>query len=370
VTTRVKHLVTGFAVFATCGCAGTKPLKIAVVDGSGTQLAAALAVEDVNAAGGINGRLLEVEIVTEPEQVTPQQAIATADSIANDSEVLAVIGHGGSATSIAASQVYNARRLPQIAASSSSPRYTQAGPYSFRMVASDEYQGQFIAQRVAAMRVARAAVLYINDDYGKALNESLARNLRREGVAVVHTSPFIGGAAFARNVDEMIKSLEASTPDLLIWIGLYPELSVLRPRLRLLMPSLRVVGSDGVSFAGAATDLTPFEGDRLVAFTDVNADHPRLRDVARRFEPMGRRPLTDAAALTYDAVGIVAEAMRSGARTREDIQKFLAKGGTTSRKYDGITGSIILDENGDARPSYVMFEVLKTGIVVVGYDRR
>jgi len=90
-------------VFFIAACADPRPLRIAVVGSNGAPLGAVLAVEDINAAGGIGGRLLEVGIVTEPSLVTARQAIATADSLARDPQIVAVVGHGGSGTSLAAS---------------------------------------------------------------------------------------------------------------------------------------------------------------------------------------------------------------------------------------------------------------------------
>jgi branched-chain amino acid transport system substrate-binding protein len=354
------------AVALLLGCTDPTPLRIAVVEGSGTPYAAELAAEDINAAGGINGRLLEIAVIPEPEDVTPQQAIATADSLSRDPSILAVVGHGGSATSLAASQVYNAQRVPQLAPTTSSPLYTEAGPYSFRMVASDEHQAEFIARHIEANAMGRpVAILYVNDDYGLALRNFLGGSLRRRGIEPVYEAPFIAGRGFERSAGELVASIRAANPELLVWIGLTPELLVLRPQLRRVLPRLRVLGSDGVSFIGATTALAPFEGDWLVALSDVQAERPALRSVAERFQPLTGRALTDAGALTYDAVGVLAEAMRSGARTRTDIQRFLEEGGASGRAYDGITGPIVLDLNGDARPSYVLLEIGLDGSRVV-----
>jgi ABC-type branched-subunit amino acid transport system substrate-binding protein len=151
--------------------------------------------------------------------------------------------------------------------------------------------------------------------------------------------------------------VKATGPDIIVWIGLTPELQVIRPLLRRALPRARVLGSDGVSFIGATADLAPFEGDRLVALTDVHADRPALRSVDARFRPLSGRALTDAAALTYDAVGVLAEAMRSGDQTRAGILRSLEAGAASGRRYEGITGSIIFDRNGDARPAYVLLEI-------------
>jgi len=351
-------------VFFIAACADPRPLRIAVVGSNGAPLGAVLAVEDINAAGGIGGRLLEVGIVTEPSLVTARQAIATADSLARDPQIVAVVGHGGSGTSLAASQVYNTRHVPQIAPNSSTPLYTDAGPYSFRLVASDVHQAQFMADYVArhAPR-SRVAVLYVNDDYGRALNTALQTALHRTSASLVYEAPFINGEPFAINVNDVIRSLTDAAPDLLVWIGLPTELERLRAPLRAAVPRLRVLGSDGISFLDPlTTDLRAFIGDIVVSYADMASTRPGLQSVAARFRPMSGRAISDGAALTYDAVGILAEAMRAGAHDREAIQRALAEWGRTGHVYEGITGAIAFDKNGDALPSYVLMEVTARGM--------
>jgi branched-chain amino acid transport system substrate-binding protein len=345
------------------GCGDRQPLRIAVVGSAGAPLGAVLAVEDINAAGGINGTLLELGVVDEPRGVLAQHAIATAESLAADDRILAVIGHGGSTTSLAASTVYNARHVPQIAPDASSPLFSHAGPYSFRLVASDEHQAGFIVDRIRGMTpVPRVAVLYVNDEYGRAFNGFLHGLLPGASIPVVHEAPFLGGESFARNLDDVVRSVAHAKPDLLVWVGLPPELSLLRPRLRQLLPRMRVLGSDGVSFIGSFGDLRPFEGDWVVSFADMTVDRPDVKSLVARFRPLSGREFTGGAALTFDAAGLVAQAMRSGAVSREAIREYLETFAASGKAYEGITGPIVFDASGDALPSYALFEVTAGGL--------
>jgi len=350
------------ATLVLLACSKQTPLRIAVVGGYGSPLGAVLAAQDINASGGINGRQLEVGIVEEGTLVLPQQALATAESLSADRRVLAVIGHGESGTSLVASQVYNARHVTQIAPNTSTPLYTQAGPYSFRLVASDENQAAFMAARVAAISPApRLAVLYVNDDYGRALRGALRSALQKTGTPVAYEVPFLAAAPFVKNLDDLVRSLVNAKPDLLLWLGLPRELVLLRPKLRVALPHMRLFGSDATASV-VPVDLKWLYGDWLVSFADLTADRPVLRRVAARFLAESGEPLLDAAALTYDAVGILAEALRSGAVDREGIRKYLEASATSGRVFQGITGPISFDANGDARPSYLLLEITPTGL--------
>ncbi len=354
-----KRFAQVVALLLAAGCSAPAALRIAVVGTSGSQSGAVLAVEDINAAGGIHGRRLELGVIDEARGAAPRDAIRMAESLAADPRLVAVIGHGGSATSLAASQVYNTQHLVQIAPNSSSPLFAQAGPYSFRLVASDEYQAKFIVSHVAARSPAeRVAVLYVNDDYGRALNGFLQSAFRAARIPLAYDSPFLAGEAFAKGLDEILHSLTDARPTLLVWVGLPEELGLLRPLLRTALPHLRVFGSDGVSFLGALPEVRRFEGDWIVAYADVTANQPTLRRVASRFESLTGRPFTDGAALVYDAVGIVAEGLRAGATDRESLRNYLEASAASGKAFPGITGTISFDANGDALPAYVLFEVV------------
>lgn len=361
-STRVIRSI-GWAALLLLACSKPTPLRIAVVGGYGSPLGAVLAAQDINAAGGINGRQLEVGIVDEGGLVLPQQALATAESLSADPRVLAVVGHGESGTSLVASQVYNARHVVQIAPNTSTPLYTQAGRYSFRLVASDENQAAFMAARVAAISPApRLAVLYVNDDYGRALRGALRTALQKTGTTVAYEVPFLAAAPFVKNLDDLVRSLVIAKPDLLLWLGLPRELVLLRPKLRVALPHMRLFGSDATAGVRLPVDLKWLDGDWLVSFADLTAQRPALQQVAARFRAQRGESLVDAAALTYDAVTILAEALRAGAVDREGIHRYLEASAASGRVFQGITGTISFDANGDARPSYVLLEITPTGM--------
>lgn len=331
-------------------------------------IAARLAAADANATGGIRGKRLELVVVEEVHATLPQDAIVTAERLSADNRVIAVVGHQGSSMSLAASQVYNARQIVQLAPNSSTPLYTQAGPYSFRLVASDVHQAEFIASQIAALSPApRIAMLYVNDDYGRALAGLVHTALRRGGTPLAYEAPYLEGEVqFTQSRDAILRSLAKVRPRLLIWIGQSQELVFLRAKLRQTLPRVQVLGSDAAFDGQPLSGLPEFDGDLMVRYVDITAPSQALRSVASRFASASGRPLTDGAALTYDAIGMVVAAMRSGATDREGIRRYLKSLALPGHSYSGITGRISLDDHGDARPSYVLFAVSAGGLRAVG----
>ncbi len=343
-------------------CSAPEPVRIAVVMTLDGVLAAQLAAEDVRAAGGIRGRPLELVLVEESHSDPPRQAIATAERLTPDPSVLAVIGHRGSSASLAASQVYNAGHLPQLAPTSTAPLYTQAGPYSFRLVASDVHQAEFIAARIALLSPApRIAVLYVNDDYGRAFQGHLKKALAGGGIVPVFEAPYLeGDADFTARRDGILQALEKVQPDLLLWLGRSQELKLLRGELRSALPRVRILGGDAMA-DGSYAGLPEFAGDWMVSLVDLTAPRTELQRFSARYEKVSGRALTDEAVLTYDAVGLIAAALRAGGAGREGIRSYLASMGTSDRAHPGITGGIQLDADGDARPAYALLEVTAGG---------
>src|SRR5205807_47995 len=139
--------------------------------------------KDINDAGGVRGRPLELRLMLGQVSTAAQMALTAAESLASDPKVLAVVGHTNSSASLAAAHVYNEHHVVQIAPTTTTPLYSEAGDYSFRMVASDVYQGRFLANLVLAIPGQRVAVLYVNDDYGRALHAATMDRLSASGVA-------------------------------------------------------------------------------------------------------------------------------------------------------------------------------------------
>jgi ABC-type branched-subunit amino acid transport system substrate-binding protein len=99
----------------------------------------------------------------------------------------------------------------------------------------------------------------------------------------------------------------------------------------------------------------------MVRFVDIVALGPQLRSFAERHAARSGHELTDEAPLTYDAIGLVAAAMRQGATDREGIRRYLDSLSRADREYPGITGGIRFDADGNAPPSYFLLELTSTG---------
>jgi len=345
------------------GCGSPKPIRIGLVlDGDGER-GATLAANDVNASGGIRGRPLQLQILRGLSSTSAKVALAAAESLATDPTILAVVGHTNSSASLAAAQVYNEHHLVQIAPTTTAPLFSQAGRYSFRLVASDSHQGAFLASIVLADSThPRTAVAYVNDDYGRALHETFVRGLSARGIAPVYEGPYSEGDGFD-DIADVANAIARSRPQLLVWLGRAPELRHLLPTLRAALPNLRVLASDGFSGPGLRVDTTgSIVGVRYVRFLDIGNPTPAERGLRERFSRIwAGEEYTDQYLMAYQAVRLLAEAIRDGGDDREAIRNYLSELGSTRPAFPGISGPITFDAHGDPSPSYHIAEVTSTG---------
>jgi branched-chain amino acid transport system substrate-binding protein len=341
------------------GCGQPAPYTLGVVLNEDGLRGATMAMDGINASGGINGHPLAFRSVGGAGSTKASVALETAAVLAADPQVLAVIGHTNSSASLAASQVYNARHIVQIAPTTTAPLYSDAGPYSFRLTSSDAHQGVFLANHVLALTPRpRIAALYVNDDYGRPLHEIVVAHLRAGGIALTYDAPYSTSERGATNTEvdntEMVDALVRSHPNLLIWVGRSSDFMRVVPLLRKSLPALHVIATDGFSGSTADDTLHLLDGVSYVRLVDPYRPGSRLHDLTTRYERQGWGEPSDQAVLSYDAVLILAEALRAGGPKREAIHVWLSRVGSEVPAVQGLSGPITFSPEGDRPPQYFL----------------
>lgn len=304
--------------------------------GKNARQGAELAVRELNAAGA------RIRLVIKDDEGDPKRAIFVAKELADDPEVVAVIGHNNSAPTIAAAPVYSAAELPAVAISATAPAISKLGPWIFRVASSDSANAVELA-RVAAARNKQVAVMYANDEYGQELTRAFTAALNAAGGSVVETDPYLEAT---RDFSPYLERLRRRGVELVFLAGSEEGATALVPQARQMGLQARFMGGDGIE--GLALKGGVYEGTLIgVLF------HPDASDEARRFAAAyqaayGRSP-DSSAALAYDAVRLVARAAADGRATRAGIREYLEKVGAEggSEAFPGVAGAIRFDTNGD-----------------------
>lgn len=373
-SSRIRFIV-GVCAMALLGCdgggaGGTDTIVIGVagplelVYGRSMRNAAEMAVEELNAAGGVDGR--RIEIVIRDDAADPQRAIAIANEFVRDQSVTAVVGHITSGATLAAAGIYNAPEngLLELSPTASSPLITEAGPWTFRVCPSDLAHGPALAAWLRdRLGRRRAEILYANDAYGRGVLDSFARAFSAGGGTIVGTDPFLPTyVAEPGFLDPYIERAMARRADALLIGGLANEaIEIIRTARRMGFTGA-ILGADGLLGVEEAGEIS--EGIYVSAPFLPDMPAPATQQfVARYRERHGTAP--DAyAALTYDALRLIVKGIGEVGSDRAAIREWVEGVGRENEAYSGVTGRIAFDANGDAEGKPVVIGVVRGGSIV------
>jgi branched-chain amino acid transport system substrate-binding protein len=362
-----KSLVASLALIL-CACNFSRePIRIGLAGslsdpvGIPMKRAAELAVEEINAAGGINGRRLE--LIQRDDYADPDSAVFVATDL-YEAGVSAVIGHLFSGTTLAAAPVYNGGPNPvaAISPSSSSPDISTAGDYTFRICPSDLAHGAALARWAHdTLGLERGAVLYLNDQYGRGVRQTFVRDFRRRGGELVAIEPYLGDTPDVGPYLDRLARL--SRVDFLMVAGNRGEAEEILRQARgrgLNLPVLGGDGLEGIEEAGAIADGVYLSSAYLPSIASP-ANKAFLQAYRKKFPGAGfpNQP----AAATYDAVYLLRDVIARAGSDREDVRRALAKVGSGLPAFKGVTGTVAFDMRGDVPNQSVYIGMVRDGTV-------
>jgi len=306
--------------------------------------AAQLAVNQLNAKGGVRGRLIELRVAD--DSGSEDTAVRTADKLYADPSVVAVVGHLASSTTIAAARVYGGGTNPVvlISPSASSPALSGISPYVFRVCPSDLQHGPQLA-RVAweQLGARRVGIIYINNDYGRGVRRTFVTEFTRLGGTVLEADPYV---ATTPSLEPYLSHMRRAGADALLIAGERPGAELALRDMRVLGVRWPVLGGDALT--GIEADGALAEGVQVSTAYLADRRDERNRafvaDYARAFP--GQRP-DHRGAGAYDAVLLLARAIASAGTARTPIRDYVAHVGRSRAPFEGVTGTIAFDEHGD-----------------------
>ncbi len=326
------------------------------------QLGAQLAVAEINRAGGIRGR--RVELVLADDSASAEGAVAAARALYATPNLVAVVGHLTSAATLAAAPIYGGGRrpLPAISPSASAVAVSDAGPYIFRVCPTDVAHGTRLAEFAYRTLGARsAAMLYQNDEYGRGVRETFRQEFIRLGGRLASDDPYVPEIP---SFEPYLRRLrQRGGADVLVIAGTAAAARRILPTLDTVGLRLKVLGGDAL--AGLETSpgargvylSLAYLPDRPGALNRAFVDAYRS---AYENEPLDHR-----GAGAYDIVHLLARAIAAVGPDRRRLRDYLAGVGRTSPPFEGVTGTIAFDEQGDVPAKPVVIGVIEGGQVIM-----
>jgi branched-chain amino acid transport system substrate-binding protein len=379
--TASTRALAALSVLLLAACAGEDaPIVLGVAgpmqasNGLSVKQAAEMAVDEINTAGGIDGRKLRLEI--RDDEKSESKGIEVARDLRAKPEVVAVIGHVNSAVSVKAAPIYNMPAgendsvpgdpVVEISPASSAPALTGAGPWTFRVTPTDlEFSPALADWAHGKLGSRKAAVLYANDEYGQGVTSTFEAAFRKEGGQIVSADPYLPETlknpssldpylvrAIRRGADALVIGGQADAGVLIIQAA---------RRLGYQGP---ILGSDGITGVKDARGVG--EGVFVSSAFLPDRDSQKARTFVENFRKRYNSAPDHRAAQTYDIVYMLAAAIREGGADREAIRAYLEMLGREggAAPYEGVSGLIRFNEHGDAVNKPVTIGVVRGGELV------
>ena len=302
---------------------------------------AQIAVDVLNAAGGVNGG--QASFTLGDDLGDPKQAVLVAQQFIDDKAIVFVNGHEFSGATIAAGAKYETAGLPMISSSATNPDISALGKYIWRICITDAVQGAGLAKySVKDLGFKNVAIMYDDSDYGRGLADAYAAAITTNGGTVVDKEQYTSGDA---EFKAQLTKIKAGNPDLIFLSGYYPEGSKIVAQAKELGITAQFLGSDGYAsdelgtLGGAAV-----EGMLVSTFFDYTKADDAVQKFVTAFKAKYNANPDWFAANSYDVVMLAAyAAQKAGKNDRTAINDALTK----LDEYKGISGTIKFDANGD-----------------------
>ena len=338
--------------------------------GKKSEVGTKFAIDRINARGGIvpkgqrKARMLELVEVADDKN-DPREGASIAQRFIDNEKIIAMIGPLTSTVALAQAPIMNKNGLTQFAIGATAPAYTEAGPYSFRLVPTDAFQGRYIAKWANDQGKWKTyAVIYVNDDYGRGLADVFQTGLKEIGVA---ENNVVASEAYLPNDTDFsvqLTKIKGLNPDALFIAGHYKEGAMIARQAGELALNAQILGTDGIGHpeyikvAGKAAEGTIYSG-----YFSLEDKRPYIQQWAAEFkEKLGYDPgLVEA--IANDCVEIAARAIEIGGDGRKDIAIGLSTIGSYHPSVTGALGDNQFDGNGDSMRDMLMY-VVKGGVAV------
>ena len=307
------------------------------------------AVEDINAAGGINGQKLQIIIGDDVSD--PKQGVSVANKFAAEG-VKMVVGHFNSGVSIPASEVYQEAGIVQITPASTNPRFTERNMWNtFRTCGRDDQQGAVAGSYLASkFNGKKVAIVHDKTPYGKGLADETQKAMNAKGLKEVM---YEGINVGEKDYTALVSRLKQAGVDVVYFGGLHTEAGLIIRQMRDQGLNAPLMGGDGIVSAEFVSIAGPGAEGTLMTFSPDPCKNPNAKDVLPKFKAKNIDP--EAYTLyAYAAVEILKAAAEEAKSTDgKKIAEVMKQG----KPFKTVIGDISFDQKGDiTRPDYIMYE--------------
>jgi branched-chain amino acid transport system substrate-binding protein len=320
---------------------------------NGTQLA----VDELNAAGGVLGK--KIQLLTEDDQSQAGQSATVVRKLISSDGVVAILGEVASSRSLEAAPICQQNKIPMISPSSTNPKVTQVGDFIFRVCFLDSFQGGKVLADFAGKTLQAKSVAVFKDvksDYSLGLAKFFEDGFTAAGGKIAAEQNYSGGD---KDFNAQLTAIKAANPDAIFIPGYYTEVGLIALQAKQLGITVPLFGGDGwESSALVAIGGTALEGTYFSTHFSPDDPAPAAQSFVKDYKAKYKDAPDAMAALGYDSAMILADAIKkTGSTDGGKVRDALA----AEKDFRGVTGDITIDPNRDASKPAVILEI-KNGV--------
>ncbi|MDY7561562.1 branched-chain amino acid ABC transporter substrate-binding protein [Pseudomonas sp. 10B1] len=315
---------------------------------------AKMAIEQINAKGGVNGKKLEA--VEYDDACDPKQAVAVANKIVNDG-VKFVVGHLCSSSTQPASDIYEDEGIVMVTPAATSPEITARGyKMIFRTIGLDSAQGPTAANYIAdVIKPKVVAVIHDKQQYGEGIATAVKKTLESKGVKV---AVFEGINAGDKDFSSLIAKLKQANVDFVYYGGYHPELGLILRQAKEKGLTAGFMGPEGVGNASISQIAQDASEGLLVTLPKSFDQDPSNKALVAAFAAKKEDPSGPFVFPAYAAVEVIADAITT--TKSEDPAKVAAA--IHAGTFKTPTGDLSYDAKGDLKDfKFVVYTWHKDG---------
>ncbi|BCU76123.1 ABC transporter substrate-binding protein [Luteolibacter sp. LG18] len=312
-----------------------------------------LAIEEINAAGGVLGKKLE--LLTEDDQSKAGEPANAVNKLISKDGVVAILGEVASSRSLEAGPICQQAGIPMISPASTNPAVTKTGDYVFRVCFTDSFQGaalaNFATEKLSAKKV--AVLTDVKSDYSKGLASNFKERYLKNGGQIAISLDFNGGD---KDFKGQLTAIKGAGVDAIFLPGYYTDVALICKQAKDLGITVPLFGGDG------------WESETLLSIgkEDVNGNYfsthcaadqgtPKMTAFVESYKKKFNGKTPDAmAVLGYDSAMVLAEAMkRAGTTEGPKLRDAIA----ATKDYEGVSGKMSLNAERDAVKALVFIKI-------------
>jgi branched-chain amino acid transport system substrate-binding protein len=324
-------------------------------DGASAKQSVELALKEVNAAGGIMGK--KIELVVYDDRLNPQEAVAIANKLIERDQVVGVVSGSYSGPTRVTAPIFAKAGVPMVAGYAVHPDVTKAGNSNFRNGFLGEVEGGAAGEyAVKVLKSKKPAIINMDNDFGREISAGFAKRAETLGAKVLirEVYKYPGEKDFR----PFLTRIKAANPDLIFAAGYYDVAALMCLQAKELGIKTQILAEEGFD-SPKYIELAKGTAEGVIIATNLDRDDPRpvVQDFLKNYKAAYGIDPDMVGASSYDAFMILVNAVgRAGSVNRTDVIKALLE----TKDYNGLTGKIGKFVKGEVvKP--VQFQIVKNG---------